>query len=284
MVKKKKIMKKTGKSFFRNPPKETDFHLATPTESDAESSNLFDIEEEDEEIDQRFEFGDVNGKNKKVGVRFPTKSKPLTDNEKIIWYLWFISLLLIGILGVMIGTLVGTFTTGAVVAQSEQFSRAVALIDRVYGLYDYTKSMAEMSLESKENVVSAMKEYEVSKIMNSVHNMATKGSAFVDNLDAKTVEDLKQTGMKLSESLQQMDMEEAKKLMSHANQWASAIPREKVTQSIEEATALLQKGNDVLKKAQDSNLVQHISEFAAGGVELEARAQRLNEITIKLPQ
>jgi hypothetical protein len=53
---------------------------------------------------------------------------------------------------------------------------------------------------------------------------------------------------------------------------------------LDEATAFLKRGSDALKTAEDHHVLQSMGQFATGAVDLEARLQRLDEITIKLPK
>lgn len=90
-------------------------------------------------------------------------------------------------------------------------------------------------------------------------------------------------GTKLIETLQHIDFEQGKALMTHLNDWATNVDPHKFSAGIDEATAFLKRGADALKTAEDHRVIQSVGQFAAGAVDLERRLDLLDEITIKLP-
>ena len=203
-------------------------------------------------------------------------TKPMSIAEKQLWYLRWILLTLVAILGVMIGVLVATLIAVPVITNSQQFSRVVNLVDRVH-------DMADITTNSQAQISEAMATYNVPHMVESVKTLVNQGAALVGGLSPETLQSASDTASKFAESLQKLDFEQAKALMAHANEWSNTIDPNKISASLDEVQAFLKKGNEAMKTAQDTNLIQHIGEFAAGGVELESRLKRLNEITIKLP-
>jgi hypothetical protein len=91
-------------------------------------------------------------------------------------------------------------------------------------------------------------------------------------------------GTKLIETLQHIDFEQGKALMTHLNDWATNVDPHKISEGIEQATTFLKQGAEALKTAEDHRVIQSVGQFATGAVDLERRLNLLDEITIKLPK
>lgn len=210
-------------------------------------------------------------------------SRQLTNEELIVWYLRGIFLLLAGLVGVVIALLVVVAIAAPVIANTEQFGRALRVVDQIYTMKDLTKNMADVTLTSRQNIEKAMTEYDVPGIVHYIKAIVQRGGELANSMTPETLNKATETGSKLVESLQKVDFEQGKQLMQNMNRWSVAIDPVKVSGSIAEANAFLKKTTETLQHAQDTHIMESIQQFAAGGVELEARLKRLNEITLKLP-
>lgn len=213
---------------------------------------------------------------KKVPYRY-------TNEELIVWYLRAIFFLLAALVGVVIALLVLIAIATPVITTSEQFTRAVRVVDQIYTMKDLTKNMADVTMASRASIEKAVADYDVVSIIHAVKAMAQRGSELVGTMSPETINKATETGAKLVDSLQKIDFEQGKALMQNVNRWSTAIDPARVSGSIDEANAFLKKTTETLQHAHDTHLMESIQQFAAGGVELEARLKRLNQITLKLP-
>jgi hypothetical protein len=211
------------------------------------------------------------------------KKKPMSFQEQQLWYLRMIFLTSLAILGVMIGVLVATIIVVPVVASSNQFSRTVTLIDKVYEMHDYTKSMTDMTLSSQAKVEEALLAFDVPNMIKSIKKIVDTGSSLVNGIKTETLENLSQTSSSFLDNFKKLNFEQATELMRHANEWANVINPNIISTNLNTASELLKKSDEIMKDVKDQNLINHISQFAAGGVELEARLKRLNSFTVELP-
>lgn len=228
---------------------------------------------------------DDNEKHRKRHHHKPAKKLTMEQHiEYLYWHAWFQSIVQAAILGLIISIVVTGMVTVLVSSGSEQFKRAITLVDRVHEMHDYTKTMTDVTTGSQEELKKAFLEYDVNGMINTVKKMVDTGGAIVNNLKPETVQQASEMGAKLIETLQHIDFEQGKQLMTHLNDWASNVDPHKVSATIEEATSFLKRGTDALKTAEDHHVLQSVGQFASGAVDLEARLQRLDEITIKLPK
>jgi len=166
---------------------------------------------------------------------------------------------------------------------TNQFKRAVTLMDRVYEMHDYTKTMVDVTTQSQKDVQKAIDDYGVVDLIGSVKDVVIKAKNLLSGIKPETVDSLTTTGVKLADTFQKLDFEQGKQLMMHVNEWASLMDPHKMMTLLDKGELFLQKGNEMLHTAAESNVVNHIANAAANAVDLEARLARLNEITIKLP-
>lgn len=207
-----------------------------------------------------------------------------TNEELIVWYLRAIFFLLAALVGVVIALLVLVAIAAPVITTSEQFTRAVRVVDQIYTMKDLTKSMADVTMASRQGIEKAAVDYDLIGIINAVKVITQRGSELLGSMSQETVNKATDTGVKLVESLQKIDFEQGKTLMQNVNRWSTAIDPVHVSNGITEANAFLKKTTETLQHAQDTHVLESIQQFAAGGVELEARLKRLNQITLKLPE
>jgi len=218
------------------------------------------------------------------------KKKPKMSMEQHIeylylyWHAWWQTACQITIVGLLAAILSGGIIVGGVVGTSQQMAKAVMLVDRVHEMHDYTKTMTDVTTESQAEMRKMMQEYDVNGMISTVKKMVDTGGAIVNNLKPETLQQASEMGSKLIETLQHIDFEQGKQLMTHLNDWATNVDPHKFSAGIEKATDFLKRGADALKTAEDHHVIQSVGQFATGAVDLEARLQRLDEITIKLPK
>ncbi len=258
-----------SRSFFRGGPKvkDDDFGLESVSSVDNEESLLAGDEEEQDNDDSPFE---------KI-------IKPMTFQDKQIWYLRAIFFLLLVMVGLLIAVLVATIIFVPVVTSSNQFERAIRVIDQVYAMKDLTQNMADVTTNTQHNVEKAMLDYDVSGIINSVKKITQRTGELLALVQPDTFAQASSTGAKLVDTLQKLDMEEGKQLIRNANRWTTTLDPAKVATGIEEANAFMHKTTATLQRVEDSRVVETVQQFASGAIELEDRLKRLNEITLKFP-
>jgi hypothetical protein len=216
--------------------------------------------------------------------KMPFKKRPKMSFQDLqIWYLRGIFLVCLAVLGVMIAVLVVTIVVVPVVTSSSQFSRTITLIDKVYEMHDYTKSMTDMTLASQTKIEEAMAAYDIPNMMKSFKKIVDSGTSLVSGIKPESLETLSQTGSSFLDTFKKLNFEQATELMRHANEWANIIDPNVISRGLNSASEVLKKSDDMMKDAKEQNLINHISQFAAGGVELEARLKRLNSFTVALP-
>jgi hypothetical protein len=161
------------------------------------------------------------------------KKKPLTMEqhlEYIYWHTFWQTWIQAAILGLLIAVVaVGTGTTLYVGYGSDQFKRAITLVDRVHEMHDYTKTMTDVTTGSQEEIKKAFLEYDVNGMINTVKKMVDTGGAIVNNLKPETLQQASEMGTKLIETLQHIDFEQGKALMTHLNEWATQVDPHKVS-------------------------------------------------------
>jgi hypothetical protein len=151
-------------------------------------------------------------------------------------------------------------------------------------MHDYTKTMKDVTIGSKDSINEAMQQYQVNDMITSVQNMIKKGDSLLKELNPQVFEQASHLGTELLRVTQQMDFEQGKQLIQHANQWASAVDVTKLQGDIvNPLSSFLKSSTSLLHSAEEQHLIQHVAAVASNTVELEARLKRLNEITIKLP-
>lgn len=231
-------------------------------------------------------YDDDNDKHRKHHHHKKTKPKLTMEQhiEYLYWHAWWQTGFLAGILGCVIALLAGGGIAVTVVGSSQQMAKAVMLVDRVHEMHDYTKTMTDVTTESQAEMRKMMQDYDVNGMISTVKKMVDTGGAIVNNLKPETLQQASEMGSKLIETLQHIDFEQGKQLMTHLNDWATNVDPHKFSAGIEKATDFLKRGADALKTAEDHRVIQSVGQFATGAVDLEARLQRLDEITIKLPK
>lgn len=227
-------------------------------------------------------------KHRKHHHHHKKKNKPKLTMEQHIeylyWHAWVQTLLQIAIVA-LLGVIVGSgVVVVSIAGTSQQMAKAVTLVDRVHEMHDYTKTMTDVTTESQAEMRKMMQEYDVNGMINSVKKMVDTGGAIVHNLKPETIQQASEMGTKLIETLQHIDFEQGKALMTHLNDWATNVDPHKISEGIEQATSFLKKGADALKTAEDHRVIQSVGQFATGAVDLERRLNLLDEITIKLPK
>lgn len=215
-------------------------------------------------------------------IKKHTRAK-LSYKELKLWYLRAIFVTLVIILLCIIGFAVAIVILIPVAATSPGLKRATDLMDRVFEMHDYTKTMTDVTTGSKAQIETLMQTYKVDEMVMGLKDMMSQSRALVQNLKPSTIDAASETAKKLIDTISSMDMTRGKELMNHVTSLLGAVQPAQVSQALEQGAIFLSKGNEALTQASQANLLKHLSEVAASTVDFESRLMRTNEVTIKLP-
>ncbi len=218
---------------------------------------------------------------KKKQQKYFEKPKTLEQLlQEVVSLLKWIFFVLVAILGLMIATLV--VLTGVTISttNSEQFKRAVGIIDRVDGLYGYTKTMTDVTTGSKTQIEKAIVDYDVDGIITSVKNLVQSTKEVIKPESVQLAIDLGKQSLDL---IKNVNLDQAKTVLSKVGSILGVIEPAQISSILDGGKILFEKGSEALSDAKQNNLIPHISQAAAGLTEVEARLKRINEFTFKLP-
>ena len=202
----------------------------------------------------------------------------------MLWYLKGIFYLLI-IIGIgMLGCIITVVVLIAVGATSDQVQKAVTVVDKVFEMHDYTKTMTDGFVTSQDAMKQAIQDYNVDNMIKSVSSMVSKGDSLLKEMKPETFQQATTIGQELVNKMKEIDLEQGKQLMQNINNWATSIdPTQLKDMILQPMSSFLSQSKDTLTQINEQHLIKHISDVAASTVDLEARLQRLDEVTIKLP-
>lgn len=261
--------------------KDKDFHLEPASDNENENTRMLIDADENKYHSKKPAFIRAG-----PGGAASAKKIILTTEDhlyNLTWYVRLIFWMLFVLLLLLIGTLVTIIVLLSTTSNSPEFTRAMRLVDRVYEMHDYTKTMTDVTTQSQEKIAQAIVDYRIPEMVDSLKSVISRGDQLIKALPSDVVQQATSVGSKLAQSLEHVDFENSNQLIRHLNEWAISIDPNKISTGVQQATSFLQKGTEMLQTAQEQQLVQHVGQFAAQGVELESRLKRLNEITIKLP-
>lgn len=242
----------------------TDFALEPPTSSDNEESLLFDGDES----------------------KYSKPKRPMSVasfQQQMLWYARWSFYVQCVIALCIIGFSVAVVILIPVTVTSPGVRRATDLMEKVFEMHDYTKTMTDVTTGSKTQIEGLIQTYKVDEMVQGLKDMMAHSRTLLQGLQPSTVDAASQTAKKLVDTLSSMDMERGKQLVDHVTSLLGAVQPTDVSKALEQGAIFLQKGNEALSQASQANLVQHLSQVAASTVDLEARLMRTNEVMIKLP-
>lgn len=250
----------------------------------------FDLESPIDANDTMYEFVTNLTDDDTTGTVAAQKSQKKPVNtmsvaEQQLWYAkyTFWTVFTIGSL-LILGT-IALIVLGAVILSSNQAQRAVTVIDRVYEMRDYTKTMTDLTVGSQESFAKAVKDFQVSDMIRGIHSVINKGESLMNNVQPTMLQEATTMGTQLLDVLQRIDVDEGRRLMQNLNNWSSAIdPATLQQQLVDPMHTFLASSNNMLQKVHDQNILQRVGEVASATVDLESRLQRLNQITISIPE
>ncbi len=247
------------------------------TVKDKDEQFSLDMPSEDEMI------GSIGGKM--AGNRNLKYHKmPLTEVQllgKIYGALWWIAAILILILGLLVAQLVTAIVLVSVGTSTEQFKRSVMVVDKVFDLHDYTKTMVDMSTGAQVEMGKITEEYDFKGMLTTVKN--TLG-VIQSAAKPETMQQVSGFVSQATDALHNLDFVQVKQLITRVTNLVGAVEPQQITDLLHKGSSFVEEANNALLKAQEENLIHHIGTAAVGATALEARLQRLNEITIKLPE
>lgn len=244
---------------------QVEFELETP---DINTSYNF-ISENNNDDDNG--GGDNKGKGK----------SSMSVAELQLWYIKGIFWMVFVIGSLLVAGAIALIVLASVIASSEQAHRAMHAMDSVFEMRDYTKTMTDMTVGSQKSIEEAIKQYRVHDMVQSIQNMVSKGDALMTHVKPET---LQQASTQLSNVMQRIDLEQGALLMQNLNNWSAAIDPSRLRQDIVDPMhTFLTTTNSVLQRVQEENVLKHVADVASATLDLEARLQRLNEITIRIP-
>lgn len=234
--------------------------------------SAFDLESEG---DSNYEF-----------IRGDT-DKPLSNMsvaEQQLWYLKGIFWMVFTIGALLIAGAITLIVLAAIIASADQTQKAITVVDRVYEMRDYTKTMTDLTVGSQESIAKAMKDFDVENMVKNIQNVISKGDSLMQTVQPDVLQHATTMGTQILNTLQRFDMDEGRKLMQNLNNWSSSVdPTHLKEQIVDPMHTFLTSTNAMLQKAQEENVLQRVTEVASATVDLESRLQRLNEITIRIP-
>lgn len=209
------------------------------------------------------------------------KPSSMSVAELQLWYIKGIFWMVFVIGSLLVAGAIALIVLASVIASSEQAHRAMHAMDSVFEMRDYTKTMTDMTVGSQKSIEEAIKQYRVHDMVQSIQNMVSKGDTLMSHIKPETLE---QASTQLSNVMQHIDLEQGALLMQNLNNWSAAIDPSRLRQDIVDPMhTFLTTTNAVLQRVQEENVLKHVADVASATLDLEARLQRLNEITIRIP-
>lgn len=217
-------------------------------------------------------------------IKHPKKTKTMNHKDLKVWYLRAIFITLCVIALCIIGFAVAIVILIPVTVTSSGVKRATILMDKVMEMHDYTKTMTDVTTGSKSQIEALVETYKVNDMIQGLQDMVAHSRSLLQNLKPSTVDAASESAKKLVDALSTMDMARGKELLNHVTDLLGAVQPQQLNKAVEQGAIFLQKGNEALTQASQTNLVQYVSQVAASTIDFESRLMRTNEITIKLPQ
>jgi hypothetical protein len=209
--------------------------------------------------------------------------KMMTVEEQMLWYARASFIVQCIIMLCIIGFSVAVVILIPVTVTSPGVKRATDLMEKVFEMHDYTKTMTDVTTGSKTQIEGLLQTYKVDEMVQGLKDMMAHSRNLLQGLQPATVDAASQTAKKLVDALSNMDMERGKQLVDQVTSLMGAVHPQDVSKALEQGAIFLQKGNEALTQASQTNLVQHLSQVAASTVDLESRLMRTSEVIVKLP-
>lgn len=137
-----------------SPEGGNEFALETP--SDTEGSRLF-ADNDDEEFKPRK----------------PMKTRKLSYEEQMLWYAKWSFVVQCVIALCIIGFSVAVIIVVPVAVSSPQAKRATDLMEKVFEMHDYTKTMTDVTTGSKSQIEGLIQTYKVDEMVQGLKDMMT---------------------------------------------------------------------------------------------------------------